>query len=97
MLDCDEICANYSDEICKACLDAKRNDKGDMFMEMLTPSQTNMSNIFEYKGYYQDFLDSIEVNLTIPYKLADKISLDIDYKRFVNYFVDAAEEYQIKE
>ena len=56
-----------------------------------------MSNIFEYKGYYQDFLDSIEVNLTIPYKLADKISLDIDYKRFVNYFVDAAEEYQIKD
>jgi len=50
-----------------------------------------MNNIFEYKGYYQDFLDSIEVNLTIPYKLADKISLDIDYKRFVNYFVDAAE------
>jgi len=53
-------------------------------------------SIFEYAGYYQDYLDSIGINLDEHYTLEDKISLDIDHSRFVNYFRNMAEEHQVK-
>ena len=53
-------------------------------------------SIFEYTGYYQDYLDSIGINLDEHYTLGDKISLDIDHSRFVHYFRNMAEEHQVK-
>ena len=47
-------------------------------------------SIFEYAGYYQDYLDSIGINLDEHYTLGDKISLDIDHNQFVNYFRNKA-------
>jgi len=86
MLDCDNICANYGDDICKACLEAAEKEK----------NEDTMKDLFEYKGYYQDFLDSINVDLKNHFKLADKISLNISEDMLVHYFNKQAESYKKK-
>jgi hypothetical protein len=43
-------------------------------------------NIFEYKGYYQDFLNTIGVDLKKPYTVASKVSLNLDHTALIDYF-----------
>lgn len=43
-------------------------------------------NIFEYKGYYQDYLDKIGVDLQKPFDLGEAINLDIDHKKLLKLF-----------
>jgi hypothetical protein len=53
-------------------------------------------NIFEYKGYYQDYLNKSGINLTDHYVLPNKISLNIDSNTFIHYFEKEAFSHQEK-
>jgi hypothetical protein len=53
-------------------------------------------NIFEYKGYYQDYLDTNGIDLANHYVLHTKIKLDIDSNIFIDYFETKAKAQQQK-
>jgi hypothetical protein len=53
-------------------------------------------NIFEYKGYYQDFLNTIGVDLKKPYTVASKVSLNLDHAALIDYFITDSKVKQTK-